>query len=174
MTDEKKLIRQAQRGNVDAFIALLRTSENRLKSTAFALCPQEPEDLLQETYLASFKSIRRFRGRSSFYTWIYRIMLNLAYKKFRKNKQKEILARKTHLKSISGDTPVPEYEIDKKETIRSAISKLPLQYKEIITLYYFEEMSVEEIARHLNLNPGTVKSRLFNAREHLKNLVEPK
>ncbi|MCM8762511.1 MAG: sigma-70 family RNA polymerase sigma factor, partial [Candidatus Omnitrophica bacterium] len=86
-----------------------------------------------------------------------------------------IFAKKKHLKNISENNPISEYETtDKKETIRSAVSKLPLHYKEIITLYYFEEMSVDEIAHHLNINQGTVKSRLFNAREHLKNLVEPR
>lgn len=169
--DEEKLIKEAQKGNVDAFILLIHSCENRLKSTAFALCPEEIEDLLQETYLASFKSIRRFHGRSSFYTWIYRIMLNIAYKKFKKNKQRKILIEKMS-SNISQNTSV--IETDKKEQVRNAVSKLPIRYKEIITLYYFEEMSVEEIASHLNINPGTVKSRLFSARALLKNLVEPK
>ncbi|MCX8082030.1 MAG: sigma-70 family RNA polymerase sigma factor [bacterium] len=171
--DEKELIREAQKGNIEAFTTLIRSCENRLKSTAFAMCPKEVEDLLQETYLASFKSIRRFRGNSSFYTWLYRIMLNIAYKKFRKNRQKNLLVRKINKINISYQD-ISLSDTDKKEIVRNAIAKLPFQYKEVITLYYFEEMSVEEIAQHLNINPGTVKSRLFNARTILKNLVEPK
>lgn len=169
--DEIKLIKEAQRGNVDAFADLLYIYQNRLKNTAFALCPEEVEDLLQETYLAAFKSIRRFRGRSSFYTWIYRIMLNIAYKKFKKNKKERLLSERSKILSVNNDD---SYNTDIKELVRNAISELPLHYREIITLYYFEEMSVEEIARHLNINPGTVKSRLFTARTLLRNIIEPK
>lgn len=169
--DEIKLIKEAQKGNVDAFADLLDIYQNRLKNTAFALCPEEVEDLLQETYLAAFKSIRRFRGRSSFYTWIYRIMLNIAYKKFKKNKKERLLSERSKILSVNNDD---SYNTDIKELVRNAISELPLHYREIITLYYFEEMSVEEIARHLNINPGTVKSRLFTARTLLRNIIEPK
>ncbi|MDD3726039.1 MAG: RNA polymerase sigma factor [Candidatus Ratteibacteria bacterium] len=170
--DEEKLIKLAQKGDIDAFTTLLYSCEKRLKNTAFALCPEEDEDLLQETYLAAFKSIRRFRGNSSFYTWIYRIMLNRAYKKFKKNRYKRMLIKRIGQIIPADNVSPPDPDI--KEVVRAGVLNLPLHYKEVITLYYFEEMTVEEIARYLNINTGTVKSRLFTARTLLKKLIEPK
>jgi RNA polymerase sigma-70 factor (ECF subfamily) len=171
MVEEKILIELSKKGDVEAFTSLLRSCENRLKNTAFTLCPEEIEDLLQETYLAAFKSIRRFRSNSSFYTWIYRIMLNIAYKKFHKKKQKETLIGKLLKKTSSH--PNSSIEPHQKEIVRSAISRLPLKYKEVITLYYFEGLTLSEIAEHLKVNEGTVKSRLFNAKDALKKIIEP-
>ncbi|HOL21967.1 MAG TPA: RNA polymerase sigma factor [bacterium] len=169
--DEKRLIKLAQQGNVEAFVDLLHYYEPRLKNTAFALYPDEMEDILQDTYLAAFKGVRKFRGNSSFYTWIYRIMLNIAYKKFRKQNRKKILF--TRINKYSAPPPISETHNIQKEMVRNAVARLPLKYKEIITLYYFEGLSIEDIAVNLNINEGTVKSRLFNARKILKKFIEP-
>ena len=101
-------------------------------------------------------------------------MLNTAYKKFRRKKQKKsflgILRRNTS--SDTGNNPISS-EDDRKEKMREALARLPSMQKEIITLYYFEELSLHEISENLNISEGTVKSRLFNARTLLKKLIEP-
>jgi RNA polymerase sigma factor (sigma-70 family) len=169
MTDENKIIELSRQGNLEAFSFLLRNYEKRLQKAAYILCSGEAEDLLQETYLAVFRSIRKFRGKSSFYTWMYRILLNLAYKRFRKNSQKSLLLKRFHRDSLN-PTRQENFSAEYlwKEKVRSAVASLPLKYREVIMLYYFENLTVEQISEHININAGTVKSRLYNARGLLK------
>ncbi len=175
MTDENRIIELSRQGNLEAFTFLLRNYEKRLQKAAHILCPGEADDLLQETYLAVFKSIRKFRGKSSFYTWMYRILLNLAYKKFRKKSQQSSLLKRFH-RNYCNPALQENFSAEYfwKEKVRSAVASLPLKYREIIMLYYFEDFSVEMISEHININAGTVKSRLYNARELLKEKLNPK
>jgi RNA polymerase sigma-70 factor (ECF subfamily) len=171
--DEKNLLKLSREGDIEAFTLLLRSCENHLRRTAYALMADEADDLMQETFLAAFKNLKKFRMRSSFYTWTYRIMLNTAYKKFRKKKQKRLFLHRMDKRTANYNSDDSHASGAGKEKVRTAVAALPLKYKEIITLYYFEDFSIKEISEMLEISEGTVKSRLFNARTLLKKIIEP-
>ncbi|MBN1445391.1 MAG: sigma-70 family RNA polymerase sigma factor [Candidatus Omnitrophica bacterium] len=174
MTDEKKLVVLSREGDTAAFSILLRSCEKQLRNTAYALCAEEAEDLMQETFIAAFLSIKKFRMQSSFYTWIYRIMMNTAYKKFRRKKrQKSFLNALGRNIRVETENDSPSFEDSRKEKVRGALARLPAMHREIITLYYLEELSLREISENLSISEGTVKSRLFNARTLMKRIIEP-
>lgn len=174
MTDEKKLVLLSRKGDTAAFSILLRSCEKQLRNTAYALCADEAEDLMQETFIAAFLSIKKFRMQSSFYTWIYRIMMNTAYKKFRRKKrQKSFLNVLGRSICVKEEKDSPSFEDGRKEKARAALARLPAIHREIITLYYLEELSLAEISENLSISEGTVKSRLFNARTLMKKIIEP-
>jgi len=160
---ENILVNLAKKGNKDAFVSLIKNIEKRLFKIAYTLCKEEAEDILQETYLQAYLGIKRFKGNSSFYTWIYRIMMNTIYKKNRK-KPFYIKTQKNFLKN----------DEELKEMIRTALKKLPPKYNEVLTLFYFEGYSIKEISKILNIREGTVKSRLFKAKKNLKKLIDKK
>lgn len=174
MTDEKKLVLLSMEGDTAAFSILLRSCERQLRNTAYALCADEAEDLMQETFIAAFLSIKKFRMQSSFYTWIYRIMMNTAYKKFRRKKRQKsffnVLGRNIRVETENGS---PDSDDRRREKVRDALARLPAIHREIITLYYLEELSLAEISENLSISEGTVKSRLFNARTLMKKIIEP-
>jgi RNA polymerase sigma-70 factor (ECF subfamily) len=160
---ENILINLAKNGDKEAFVSLIKNVEKRLFKIAYTISPEEAEDILQETYLEAYLGIKRFKGNSSFYTWIYRIMMNRIYKRNRKK------SFKVKLQKI-----IPQNDEELKEIIRSAIKKLPPKYNEVLTLFYFEEHSTKEISEILNIREGTVKSRLFKAKKILKKLIDKK
>jgi RNA polymerase sigma-70 factor (ECF subfamily) len=160
---ENILINLAKNGDKEAFVSLIKNVEKRLFKIAYTICPEEAEDILQETYLEAYLGIKRFKGNSSFYTWIYRIMMNTIYKR---NRKKSIQVK---LQKI-----IPQNDEELKEIIRSALKKLPPKYNEVLTLFYFEGCSIKEISEILNIREGTVKSRLFKAKKILKKFVDKK
>lgn len=168
--EETSLIAKAKKGNLDAFGELLSSEEAKLFRVAFLLCGEREEarDLLQETFLAIWQALPRFSGRSSFYTYSYRILLNIHHKRRRKRRILlpflEGIKVKTRLLSPAESFKKEE----KRERVREAIAKLPSIFQEVILLCYLEELSYREIAERLGLKEGTIKSRLFKAKKLLR------
>lgn len=143
--------------------------------------PQEAEDISQEAFLRAFQSLAHFNPSYKFSTWLYQITLNIIRDRFKKKE----------LNYVSLDTPIetddsefcqqpadftlnPEQIIDhqeKTQTIQKAILSLPLKYREIIVLRHLQDLSYIEIANILKLPTGTVKIRLYRAREQLKRIL---
>jgi RNA polymerase sigma-70 factor (ECF subfamily) len=127
------------------------------------------EDLVQETFLAAAKSFDSFKGRSSFYTWLYGIFMNKFRSRLRKMKRRSSIAEtagEAILSSLPDDMPEAHDLIEKEEragAIREVIDELPLHHKSVITLRYIEGMSYENIADVLDCSLGTVKSRIHYA-----------
>ncbi|MCM8804672.1 MAG: RNA polymerase sigma factor [Candidatus Omnitrophica bacterium] len=161
--NEKVLVELAKKGNNDAFVSLLKNVENRLYKVAYVISPDEVEDIIQETFLQAYLSIKKFKGISSFYTWIYRIMMNIIYKR---NRKKRPLIKNVNI--------VFQNDEELKEKVREALKKLHPKLNEVITLFYFEEYSIKEISKILNIKEGTVKSRLFKGKKVLKKFLENK
>lgn len=159
--NEKVLIEFAKGGSHEAFVSLLKNVENRLYKVAYTISPNEAEDIIQETFLQAYLSIKKFKCRSSFYTWIYRIMMNIIYKR---NRKKRPLLKNINL--------IPQNDEELKEKMRDALKKLHPKLNEIITLFYLEGYSIKEISQILNIKEGTVKSRLFKGKKILKKLLE--
>jgi len=188
MVDETLLIAKAKKGDLDAFGQMLSLVETRLFRVALLLCGEREsaKDLLQETFFSLYQSLPRFLGRCSFYTYSYRILLNLYHKRRRRKKHRLIsfsdLLRQPHspfekggYRGISPKAPSPAEEFvltEKQEKVRIAITKLPPLFQEIISLRYLEELSLTEIARRLRINEGTVKSRLFKAKWLLTDILK--
>jgi len=142
----------------------------------------EAEDISQEAFLRAYQSLARFNPSYKFSTWLYQITLNIIRDKFKK---KEI-------DSVSLDTPIetddsefypqpadstnnPEQIIAQKEdarVIQQAITSLPLKYREVIVLRHLQDLSYIEIENILKLPQGTVKVRLYRAREQLRKILE--
>ncbi|MCM8772264.1 MAG: RNA polymerase sigma factor [Candidatus Omnitrophica bacterium] len=161
---ENILVKLAQSGNKEAFIALLKSVEKKLFRVASIISPQEADDIIQETFLQAYLSIKKFRGNSSFYTWIYRIMMNIIYKK---NRRKKLV-----FKNYYSTSYLDNEDEELKERLRECLRKLHPMFSEIITLFYFEDYTIKEISELLKIKEGTVKSRLFKAKKLLKKMIE--
>ncbi len=182
---EEQLIRQAQSGDESALESLLSAHQDLVYRTALRFLGGREEaafELAQEVLVSAFRHIKRFRGESRFSTWLYRITSNLAKNRFVVENRER--ARFTSLEAPrsheSGDEQPRDWP-DKKGDPRAAASdreKLALllerletlepEWKEVLVLRFFEDLSYEEIANVLNVPVGTVKSRLNRARRALR------
>ena len=176
MKDEEEsfLITRAKKGDLQAFSQLLSRLQNRLFRVAFLLSGQreEAEDLLQETFLALYQSLPRFSGKSSLYTYTYRILLNIYHKINRKKHPLFLPILKNRSVSIPQSPGESLLKEDRQKRVRKAISKLPSRLQEVIILRYLEELSYFEIASLLRIKEGTIKSRLFKARKVLLKILK--
>ena len=181
--DDLKIIESCLLGNTQIFSRLIDNYKNMVYNLAYRMSnsPHEAEDISQEAFMRAYQSLARFNPSYKFSTWLYQITLNIIRDKF---KRKEI-------EYVSLDTPVetddseffpqpadftnnPEQIITQKENIREiqqAILSLPLKYREVLVLRHLQDLSYIEIANILKLPKGTVKIRLYRAREQLKKIL---
>lgn len=180
---ENKLIQKAKNGDSDAFGQLIYQYEQKIYAIAFKVFKNETDafDVAQEICIKLFQKIDQFRFESSFSTWLYRIATNTAIDEYRKQKRKT-----THEASLTesvepdeepieiqlpdkSDTPEEAYlRKEKIKYVWDAIRKLSDDHQEILILKDIEQKSYDEIAVHLDIGMGTVKSRLARARTALK------
>lgn len=146
----------------------------RLLRSAFLLCGSEvdAQDLVQETFIQALQSIHRFRGQSSIYTWLRAILLNLSRHYHRDRRRlvcDDALARQ--------DIPAPDEgparldTDDASSALANALRQLSGDHREVLVLRFYEEMKIHEIAAHLRLPKGTVKSRLHYAIAQMRRLL---
>jgi len=182
--DELKIIESCLLGNTQIFSRLIDNYKNMVYNLAYRMSnnPQEAEDISQEAFLRAFQSLTHFNPTYKFSTWLYQITLNIIRDKFKKKE----------LNPASLDAPVetddseffsqpadftsnPEQIISQKENlqaIQKAIYSLPLKYREVLVLRHLQDLSYIEIANILKLPQGTVKIRLYRAREQLRKILE--
>ncbi len=170
------MIKRVKEGDNDAYMELVNGCQQRLYRRACTLLAngETAEDILQEALLTAYRAIPRFRGNSSFYTWIYRILVNKCY---------DYLRQKRNIEQSFGDGEPPlvqderinlEKNLELSDVSRYLIEKinqLDKKYRSVVMLRYFDEMSHEEISKLTHINVGTVKSRLFKARELIRRLI---
>jgi RNA polymerase sigma factor (sigma-70 family) len=135
---------------------------------------QLSEDIAQEVFIKCYENLDKFRHESSYKTWVYRITVNLCKDKLRSWSFKNIVLTEFFLKTKSTNKS-PEMELvglEDKRIISEKILSLPIKYREVIILYYYEEMSYNQISDLLNVSLQTIKSRLHRARLLLKKLLE--
>ncbi|TGL63788.1 RNA polymerase sigma factor [Leptospira sarikeiensis] len=173
---EIQLLKQIKEGDDKAYIELTGPYRERLYRKAVSMVKDgdDAEDIVQDALISGYRSIRNFRAESGVYTWLYRIVVN---------KSKDLLAKRKRARENSMDDS--EFQVtddrmgfekkvelsDESDYLINKISELEDIYKEVIELRYFEEMSYSQIADILGTNIGTVKSRLFKAKEFLKHLI---
>lgn len=174
MIDESLLIARAKNGDLEAFGEIITSLESRLYRVAIFLCGEQEEakDLLQETFLGLYQSLPNFKGRSGIYTYAYRVLLNLHHKRLRKIRKITIsLAENVKIPYDDRPSAAEEFaEKEKKSKIRAGIARLPALFQEVIVLRYLEELSYQEIAEMLKVKEGTIKSRLFKAKNLLRKI----
>lgn len=128
------------------------------------------EDAVQETFLKAFRALPKFRGECSEKTWLMRIAMNTCHDMARSSWFRHIDRRIT---PDQLQLPIHQnFHDDQKEELAQAIMRLPQRYKDTLLLYYYQDMSQEEVAQALNASPSTVSKRLKHAREKLRDLLE--
>ena len=183
---ELDLVKQCQAGNPEAFDQLVGRYRNRVFGMIYNMVHNEQDawDLAQDSFLKAWKSIAGFRGQSSFYTWIYRIVTNVTIDWLRKKQVKGSGAEfddTIQLKEIdpaSRTAPkagaLPHQRMERREIrarIDEAIAQLSPEHRAVILMKETEDMQYHEIAEALGCSIGTVMSRLFYARKKLQNLL---
>lgn len=173
----------AQQGDAEAFCVLIAPHEARLLGQALGLCrnPSQAEDLVQETLVEAWKSLRRFDGSCRFETWLYAILLHrhqkaLRYARVRPFFRFDAESRDRALEQLQGLGGSPAESAgaqDDSERIRRCVADLPPKHREVISLRFFADASLGEIAAALGCSLGTVKSRLFYALEKLREMNLP-
>lgn len=173
--NDRELVAQTRAGDSSAFATLVGRYEGRILRLVRGMVPaSDTEDVTQEAFLKAFRKLDRFDGRSSFYTWLYRIAANTAMdwnKKERRRRHLPLPEAPDGGEGLPGKLAGPTVEATRHELgarIEEAIAALPPKYLEIITLREVEGLSYDEIAKTLDISKGTVESRLFRARERLR------
>ncbi|TCK98207.1 RNA polymerase RpoE-like sigma-24 subunit [Natranaerovirga hydrolytica] len=180
---EKKLIKKAQKGQVDAFETLIINYEKKIYNLAYQMFHNEQDayDISQEVFIKVYQSIDKFNFSSKFSTWLHRITVNTAIDEMRKRKNKQTesidamieLGESKVTKQYDNQEMTPEDLVLRKERNEDLIhllNQLKAEHKTIIVLRDIKGFSYEEISQILNCSIGTVKSRLSRARAKLKDL----
>src|SRR3989441_11056081 len=180
-TEEQILVRRAQRGDLAAYDDLVRRYQERIYATVYHMTSnhEDANDLAQEAFIKAFQALKSFKGGSSFYTWVYRIAVNktINFLKQRKNKAQMSLDdldfNAEHdpdlVALISEKTPRREIHLTElQEKLNIAMLKLSEPHRLVVTLHDVQGLSHEEIAKIMECNIGTVRSRLFYARQQLQ------
>ena len=175
-TRESELIVQIQGGDKDAYMELVGEYRVRLYRKACSIIrnPEEAEDVLQDALVSAYRALDRFRGESGIYTWLYRIVVNKCrdYLRSRKSKVHESFDDFQPIISDNRISVEKKLELSEESTyLLNKINEMDEKYRESLILRYYEDLSYEEIAQISSVNLGTVKSRLFKARELLKRAI---
>lgn len=174
--DERGLIARASAGDPEAFNRLMERHERRMYAVALRMCAnrEDAQDCLQEAMLRVFRAIGGFKGESSFSTWVYRITMNTCLDELRRKKNKQASSLDDLLDegwAPADERGSPEKQAVRAETartLRRAIGELPEDMRAAVVLRDIEGYAYEEIARALEVNVGTVKSRISRGREKLR------
>ena len=174
--NDQLLVDRARLGDRHAFDLLVLKYQSRLLSLVNRLVSNQSDalDVLQDTFVKAYRSLHTFRGESAFYTWLYRIAVNTAKNhlasKLKESKDVSVDDEATGELSVLQDFSAPDEEAGAEELQRAilhAIEQLPDDLKQALTLRELEGMSYDEIALAMNCPIGTVRSRIFRARDHV-------
>ena len=175
---EKELVRAAQRGDDSAFEELVRTYEKRVYHLALRMCGNVDDayEVAQEAFLSAWKGMRFFRGDSSFSTWLYRLTSNAAIDFLRRQRRQGgsdgvSLDDENTFLEVADPAPSPHQQAERLE-LRDALARglgaLSPEHRQVLLLRELQGLTYEEIAAALELDLGTVKSRIARAREKLR------
>jgi len=180
-TDEQAMVQRAAGGDLGAYDELVRRYQERIYATVYHMTSnhEDANDLAQEAFIKAFHALKSFKGGSSFYTWVYRIAVNktINFLKQRKNRShmslNDLDLNAEHdpdlVALISDKTPRREVGLSElQEKLNAAMQKLSEPHRLVVTLHDVQGMSHEEIAKIMRCNTGTVRSRLFYARQQLQ------
>ena len=179
------LVASAREGDTAAFDELVRRYQRRIYALAYNMTSnhQDADDIVQETFAKANRSLRRFHGRSSFYTWLYAIASNHALNLLRRRKRRptsslDQLDEESFASdpafidtSLEADTPRQVRMREIQEKLNEALQKLSEEHRAIVVMHDIEGVPHADIARILGISQGTVRSRLFYARRLLQSML---
>lgn len=176
--NEKVLIKKAQEGDNMAFQEIMNLHGQKMLGLAYKFTKnhQDAEDLYQETFLKIYKNLKSFRFESEFSTWAYRVLANLAYNSFRKQKSNQTVdldaGERDMWETIPGDdrdnADTEVYTESLRDQIYSAMSDLSQKQKTVFIMKHYEGKKIKDIAGILGTTEGTVKKYLFRATQKMR------
>jgi RNA polymerase sigma-70 factor, ECF subfamily len=184
-SSDKKLVKRVQKGDKGAFDLLVLKYQHKIVNLVmrYVRDPELALDITQEAFIKAYRALPRFRGDSAFYTWMYRIAVNTAKNHLAAQRRRPMDVEldlqdpeQYDLHSKLKETDTPEGVIlgkELQETVERAIAALPEDLRTAIILRELEGMSYEEIAQTMECPVGTVRSRIFRARDAIAKKVGP-
>lgn len=176
--DELKLIEEFNNGNEQAYNQLVLRYKEKIYWIVRRMIPDhdDADDVTQNVFIKAYQSLHSFKGESSFYTWIYRIAINLSLNEIRRKKIRKTFSIDEDIHQIQSNDAQPLEQLERSERtklIQKAIDRLPDKQKKVFLLRYFEELPYEEIAKILKTSVGGLKANYFHAvkkiGEYIKN-----
>lgn len=186
--DDRELVARAQKGDRAAFRVLFERYSRRAYSLAFGVVrnPDDALDVVQDAFIKAHRHLDKFEGQASFYTWLYRIVMNLAIDHIRKNRRQKVvdfsdgtldengIGEDSLIPRIIGGNPgraLLDREI--RDRIATALDELSDNHRAVLVMRELEGLSYEEMAQVMGCSKGTIMSRLFHARRNMqKRLVD--
>jgi RNA polymerase sigma-70 factor (ECF subfamily) len=180
--EDRQLVRRAQEGDLSAFDELIRRYQERVYATIYHMTSnhEDANDLTQETFVKAYKALSSFKGDSGFFTWVYRIAVNktINFLKQKKNRHNGFSLNDLDFNAehdpdlvalVSDKNPRRDMGLaELQEKLNDAMQKLSDVHRLVVTLHDVQGLSHEEIGKIMDCNPGTVRSRLFYARQQLQ------
>lgn len=179
------LVKRVQAGENAAFDLLVRKYQHRIGAVVYRFVPDhaEVQDIVQEAFIRAYRAMAGFRGDAQFYTWLYRIAVNTAKNHLAAAKRRpptaDVAAEDAEHHAGAGrlhDHDTPEHQLLREEieqTVTDTVAGLPEELRQAITLREVDGMSYEEIAQLMQCPIGTVRSRIFRAREAIDARLRP-
>ncbi|PJK12897.1 RNA polymerase sigma factor RpoE [Lysobacteraceae bacterium NML120232] len=179
---DAELVRRVQQGDAHAFELLVRRYQHRMVALAARYVGEWAEDVAQDAFIRAYRAIGNFRGDASFHTWLHRITVNTAKNHLVAMKRRPPaadvdVADAEHFDAeLLGDADTPERELMRhqiEQAVMQAMQALPRELNQAIRLRELDGLSYEDIARQLGCPVGTVRSRIFRAREAIDRALRP-
>lgn len=183
---DQELVERAQKGDKRAFELLVMKYQRKLARLLSRMVrdPAEIEDITQESFIKAYRALPQFRGESAFYTWLYRIAVNTAKNYLVARGRRAPTTTEFSSEDAEGfedaellrDIATPDAELQTKQiagAVNKAVEALPEELRTAITLREIEGLSYEEIAQMMDCPIGTVRSRIFRAREAIAEKIRP-
>ncbi len=185
---DEELVNRARKGDADAFKVLFERYHRRAYSLALGVVrnPDDALDVVQDAFIKAHRYLDRFKGTSSFYTWLYRIVMNLSIDHLRKHKRNRhvdwtdavgsdegnTIAGASLLPSILGQNPGKSAaRKELREQISRALEQLSENHRAVLIMREIDGLSYEEMAQSMGCSKGTIMSRLFHARKNMQKML---
>ena len=178
---DRVLVKQAQAGDFEAYDELVRRYQERVYATLYHMTAnhEDANDLAQEAFIKGFRALKSFKGDSSFFTWVYRIAVNKTINFLKQRKKRTQMSLNDldfnvehdpdFIALISEKTPRRDLNlVELQEKLNEAMLKLSHLHRLVVTLHDIQGLSHDEISKIMDCNTGTVRSRLFYARQQLQ------
>ncbi|HTX19477.1 MAG TPA: sigma-70 family RNA polymerase sigma factor [Bacteroidota bacterium] len=163
-----ELIQEFKNGSNNAFNLLVLRYQEKIYWVVRRMLPDhdEADDVVQEVFVKVYRSIGSFKGDSSFYTWLYRIAMNLSLNEIRRKKTRRTFSLDDSTMQHESTDPLPVEQLEKEEQtrlIKAAIERLPEKQKKVFILRYYEELPYDQISKILKTSVGGLKANYFHA-----------
>ena len=184
--EDRRLVACARDGDEDAFRVLFERYHRRAYTLAYGMVHNSDDalDIVQEAFIKAHRYLERFEGNSSFYTWFYRIVMNLAIDHIRKRKRARHVDFDDTIAHLEGDAPVGEESLlprmlgqnpskalarkEIREQVAKALDQLSDNHRAVLIMREFEGLSYQEMSEVMACSKGTIMSRLFHARRNMQ------